>query len=292
MYGENQALRVRLLGPLTVSVDQRNLTPTATKPRALLALLALHANSFVSTDCIVDTLWECSPPRSAKAALHGYVTAVRRSLAPRPGGQRSPSRTSVDSVLVTQPSGYLLRLDANGLDLIAFREQARLGAAALAAAEYEQAEAWFTAALREWNGMPLADLARVGMLSGYATRLTEERVQVTHNWVNALLGQGRGAEAVRQMEELCTSYPLREEFHRQLMLTLRQANRRADALAAYARAYRVLTTEAGIEPCPSLRATHRQLLDEELVPPALGWAELPVANVTGRTGELTSSFMP
>lgn len=40
---------------------------------------------------------------------------------------------------------------------------------------------------------------------------------------------------------------------------------------------------------PRQRETHRQPLDEELMPKSLGRTELPVANVTGRSGELTSN---
>ncbi|WP_075741536.1 MULTISPECIES: AfsR/SARP family transcriptional regulator [Actinoalloteichus] len=260
-----------MLGPLAVSIDDSDLTPTATKQRVLLALLAVHANTFVSTDRIVDTLWDHAPPRSARAALHGYVTAVRRALVPRRAAERPLTRFSGDSVLITQPSGYLLRLAAEELDLLAFREHARLGRAALAAGEHALAEQRFGAALRLWTGTPLADLQQTGVLNAHAARLAEERVQLTHDWADALLGQGKGTQAVCPLEELCTSHPMRERGYHQLMLALCQADRRADALAVYSQAYRVLTTEAGIEPCHRLRETHRELLGERSAPAATAW---------------------
>lgn len=282
LRGGRPSLQVRVLGPLVVRVDDRDLTPTAAKQRVLLALLALNANSFVSTDRIVATLWESVPPRSAKSALHGYVTAVRRALAPE---QRSvvPSRERArgGTALITQPAGYLLRLDSHELDLIAFRDLARAGRAALAAADFELAEERFVAALRLWSGTPLADLQQVPALDGHAAGLAEECTQLVHDWADALLGQGKGAEAVGRLEDLCARHPLRERCHYQLMLALHQADRRADALAVYARAYRILTTEAGIEPCSRLREAHRGLLAAE--PEIDRWSDTPrVAVYPGR----------
>jgi DNA-binding SARP family transcriptional activator len=52
---------VRVLGPTAASVDRRPLAIGAGKPRALLAMLTLHAGSTVSTDRLVDGLWAERP---------------------------------------------------------------------------------------------------------------------------------------------------------------------------------------------------------------------------------------
>ncbi|PWK87216.1 DNA-binding SARP family transcriptional activator [Lentzea atacamensis] len=251
----DEPLQFRVLGTFEVTRGSRRCTPTASKQRALLALLALHANEFVATSRIVDQLWSRGAPRSAIAALHGYVTAVRRVLTP---GLRS-ARTS-HPVLNTRPSGYMLCLEPHQLDLTRFRQLVKQAQAEIAAGDCGQAREMFTAALGLWRGSPLADLRETGMFDHDISRLEKEYLELLRSRFDVMLCQGDGHLAVFELEELCAKYPLWERFHEQLMLALCQAERRADALNAYARAYRVLSSAAGIEPGPRLRAMHQVVL--------------------------------
>ncbi|MDX8033434.1 AfsR/SARP family transcriptional regulator [Lentzea sp. BCCO 10_0856] len=251
----DEPLHFRVLGTFELTRGNRRCTPTAPKQRALLALLALHANEFVPTHRIVDQLWSRGAPRSAIAALHGYVTAVRRVLTP---GWISARNSH--PVLNTRPSGYVLCLEPHQLDLTRFRELAKQGQADIAAGDCVRAREKLDAALGLWRGSPLADLRETGMFDHDVTRLEKEYLELLRNRFDVLLCHGDGHLAVGDLEELCTTYPLRERFHEQLMLALCQAERRADALTAYARAYRVLSSDAGIEPGPRLRAMHQVIL--------------------------------
>jgi SARP family transcriptional regulator, regulator of embCAB operon len=248
----------RVLGTFEVSRGNRRCTPTAPKQRALLALLALHANEFVPTSRIVDYLWSRNAPRSAIAALHGYVTSVRRVLTP---GWVS-SRNS-HPVLSTRPSGYVLVLEPHQLDLTRFRELTRQGQVAMTAGDRGHARERFAAALCLWRGSPLADLRETGMFDHDVARLEKEYLELLRSRFDVMLCDGDGHLAVFDLEELCQNHPLRERFHEQLMLALCQAERRADALTAYARAYRLLSNQAGIEPGPRLRALHQLILNGE-----------------------------
>src|ERR671915_64098 len=60
---------VRLLGPVEASVDGRPVPLGAGKPRAVLALLALHAGSTVSSDRLIDGLWGERPPATAMCGV-------------------------------------------------------------------------------------------------------------------------------------------------------------------------------------------------------------------------------
>src|ERR671925_248728 len=73
------------------------------KPRALLAVLLLHANQVVSTDQLVNQLWGEAPPPTARNMVQVYVSRLRQAL----HQSRDPSASA--SVLATRPSGYLLR---------------------------------------------------------------------------------------------------------------------------------------------------------------------------------------
>ncbi|MFD4638043.1 BTAD domain-containing putative transcriptional regulator [Lentzea sp. NPDC058436] len=256
MATEDDPPHFRVLGTFEVTRGNHRCTPTAPKQRALLALLALHANEFVPTSRIVDYLWSRNAPRSAIAALHGYVTSVRRVLTPSWVSSRNSH-----PVLSTRPSGYVLVLEPHQLDLTRFRELAKQGQLAMVAADCAHAREKFASALSLWRGSPLADLRETGMFDHDIARLEKEYLELLRNRFDVLICGGDGHLAVFDLEELCQTHPLWEGFHEQLMLALCQAERRADALTAYARAYRLLSSQAGIEPGPRLRALHQLILN-------------------------------
>lgn len=231
-------------------------TPSAPKQRALIALLLLHTNQLVPTDRIIDELWRSRPPRSAVAALQMYVSAVRRALTPgNTGLPRDPRR---HPVLETRSNGYLIRVVSGQLDLDRFRSLSALGRAHLATGDCVRAGELFRDALAQWRGPALADLG--GSLAHYADALEEERLSVLQQRIGADLCRGRWLEVVGELTELCARYPLREGFHHQLMTAQCLDGRRVDALRAYARAYRTMAEEAGVEPGPALRAAHAAIL--------------------------------
>src|SRR5215469_688802 len=50
-------LEIGILGPLVVRRDGRTITPTARKPRTVLAMLAMRAGEPVPVKELVDELW-------------------------------------------------------------------------------------------------------------------------------------------------------------------------------------------------------------------------------------------
>ena len=75
-------MHVRLLGPLQVDDDGRDLLPTRPKQRALLAMLALHAGDVVAAESLVEALWGDDPPPTAANALQGHVAGLRKLMGP------------------------------------------------------------------------------------------------------------------------------------------------------------------------------------------------------------------
>ena len=59
---------------------------------------------------------------------------------------------------------------------------------------------------------------------------------------------------------LVAEYPLREMFHRQLMLALYRSGRQTDALRVYQSARAILHSELGLEPCRAVQDLHRAIL--------------------------------
>ena len=97
-------LEFRILGPSGCSTRGRR-SLGGRNQRAVLALLLLRANEAVSTERLIDQLWGEHPPRTAKTSLQNTIAQLRKLLGPG---------------LLTRPSGYVLQLDADQLDLTRF----------------------------------------------------------------------------------------------------------------------------------------------------------------------------
>ena len=99
---------IRLLGTVEASVDGRAVAVAPGKPRALLAMLALHAGSTVSSERLIGGLWAEPPPATATKLVQLHVSQLRKALgatatphararlraAARPGGPRRHAGSS------------------------------------------------------------------------------------------------------------------------------------------------------------------------------------------------------
>jgi DNA-binding SARP family transcriptional activator/DNA-binding beta-propeller fold protein YncE len=262
-------LEFRVLGPLEVEEDGQLLKLGGAKQRALLALLLLHANEAVSRDRLIDELWSASPPETASAAVQVYVSQLRKVLG--------------RDAIVTQPPGYLVRVQDGTLDLERFEtsvEHAR-GAAPSEAAEL------LRQALGLWRGSPLADLDG-SFARAERARLDEQRLSAMEQRIDADLDLGRHAQLVPELEALVREHPLREHLRGQLMLALYRCGRQAEALDVYRAGRRLLDDELGLEPGEELRRLERAILeqDESLSAPAASAvarprpAQVPTGTVT------------
>ena len=242
-------MEFRILGPLEVLEDGQALELGGQKQRALLAMLLLHANEVVSTDRLIEALWEQQPPETAAKALQVYVSQLRKLL----GRDR----------LETKAFGYRLRVGEGELDLERFQRQV---------AEHKPQEA-----LAGWRGPPLADFSYQRFAEPEIARLEELRLACLEERIAADLAAARHAAVVGELEALVTEHPLRERLRGQLMLALYRSGRQAEALAAYQDTRRVLVDELGIEPSQSLRELHQAILQQD--------PSLDLVPDSGRAGE-------
>ena len=91
------AVRICVLGSLTVEVGGRPVALGGPRQRALLALLVIHANDVVSADRLVEELWGEPTPARAVKRLQVAITRLRHALAA--GGANS-------SMLASEAAGY------------------------------------------------------------------------------------------------------------------------------------------------------------------------------------------
>ncbi|MEU6373310.1 BTAD domain-containing putative transcriptional regulator [Streptomyces sp. NPDC046909] len=254
-------LRFGLLGPPVLYDAGVPSVIGSPKVRALLAALLLEAGRTVSVESLKDALWAGAPPVSAQASLHNHVTRLRRLL-------DDPER------LRAVPPGYLLRVEPGELDVHVFDAHAAEARAAYAGRDWERTVRACTAALTLWRGSPLSGLP--AELGGYAfaQRLREARLQLLEWRYDAELAVGgRRLDAlVPELTALAAEHPLREAFHRQLMLALHRTGRRAEALAVHRDLRARLVEELGVEPGAGVREAHVEVLRGEGGGPAGGSA--------------------
>ena len=247
---------VRILGPLEVRAAGRPLPLAGTKQRAVLAMLALHANQVVSIDYLVDGLWGQASPDSATNAVQVYISRLRKLL------HASPREGSAAFVLVRRRPGYLLELDADELDLARFERLAHQGTQALRPAP-RLAAAKLREALELWRGPPLAEFTDEPFAQAESARLEEQRLTVLQARIEADLALGRHAELIGELEALVARQPLREELHQQLLLSLYRSGRQAEALEAYRRVHQTLAEELGIDPGRALQELQAAILAQD-----------------------------
>jgi DNA-binding SARP family transcriptional activator/predicted ATPase len=266
------ALAVDVLGPVRVRLGGSTVEIAARKPRAVIAMLAMHAGQVVSTDALIDGLWGDEPPDSAENALQVYVAGLRKSL----GSGRE--------LLRTRPPGYVLEIDREAVDALRFEDAvARSGSADEAS--------MLAGAFDLWRGTPFEDLGEVPFAQPHITRLMETRLLALEQRIEADLSAGRHVEVIAELETLVVTEPYRERLWRQLGMALYRAGRQADALAAIRRVRAILRDDLGLDPGPPLLALEQAILQHDpaltlAVPDAVGIrVPAPTSGLIGRDAD-------
>nr|WSZ15544.1 tetratricopeptide repeat protein [Streptomyces canus] len=250
--GSQSGLRFGLLGP-PVLYDGRGGAGVrvvgSRKQRVLLAALLLEAGRVVSAEALKDALWGSTPPASATASLHNHVSRLRRLL-------DDPER------LQAMAPGYLLRVAPGELDVQVFEGHAARARGAHADGNWTETVQACAAALALWRGAPLSGVP--SELAGYALvqRLEEARLLLLewHYDAELALADTRPGALVPELSALAAEHPLRESYHRQLMLALHRTGRQAEALAVHRDLRTRLVEELGVEPGPAVREAHVEVL--------------------------------
>ncbi|MFM9593417.1 BTAD domain-containing putative transcriptional regulator [Streptomyces scabiei] len=257
-------LRFGLLGPPvlyeTGAADGGVRSVGGGKMRALFVALLLEPGRIVSVDTLKDVLWDAAPPPSAQASLQNHVTRLRRLL-------DDPER------LRAVPPGYLLRVDDGELDVRVFEAHARAARAAHTERDWARTVRESAAALALWRGTPLGGPPAEGpRAQAFVQRLEEARLLLLERRYEAELHlaprtaprDATGAHPLGalapELTALVAEHPLREAFHRLLMLVLHRTGRQAEALAVHRDLRARLLDELGVEPGPAVRDAHVEIL--------------------------------
>ena len=248
-------LEFRILGPVDVRLDGRPLNLGGARQRSVLALLLLHANEVVSSDRLIDELWCEDPPHDAPAALQAHVSRLRKLL--------EPERTREPRVIVTLSPGYVVRVQAEELDLLRFESLVADGRRLLAAGDPVAAAGALRDALGLWRGRPLGGVEGEPFAQEPIRELDELWLEAVEARVDADLECGRDAELVRELSALIRRHPLRERLRAQSMLALYRSGRQAEALETYSDLRRTLVDERGLEPGRDIRELQEAILRQD-----------------------------
>jgi predicted ATPase/DNA-binding SARP family transcriptional activator len=253
------ALVIRVLGPLEVLRDGREVVVSGLRRRALLVRLVVSANEVVPSGRLIEDLWDGRPPPGAAATLQSHVSKLRALL----GSDR----------IRFSDGGYVLTLADGECDVGALNELAEAGRAERAD-DLETAAAWLEQWLGRWRGEALADVAGASWAAGDVARLEDLRAGAVERLLEVRLGLGDHRTVGGEAERAVSEFPLREGLWSALMLALYRSGRQSDALRAFTRLRTMLGEELGIEPSAELRALEEAIL---LQKPELDWR--PAARV-------------
>ncbi|MEV5575808.1 AfsR/SARP family transcriptional regulator, partial [Spirillospora sp. NPDC052269] len=243
--GEEERLRILLLGPIEAWRGGDRLQLGGVKQRTLLAGLALRAGRPVSSDRIITWLWGEEPPTTAVQQLHKQISQLRALLGP--------------GVIERHAQGYALHVERDQIDLTGMEAASKAARVHLAEGRFQEAAERFRAALWAWRGRSISDAAPG--LSGDGHFLEERRLAAALEWADAESRFDESAELVAGLRILVAEHPYQERLWAQLILALHRAGRVADALCSYEECRAVLADGLGLDPGVELRRLQQTILE-------------------------------
>jgi DNA-binding SARP family transcriptional activator/Tfp pilus assembly protein PilF len=246
------ALRLEVLGPVQAWRGDNRLTLGPVQQRAVLAVLALHANRPLRREQLITAIWGSAEPAYAVNLVQKYISGLRRVL--------EPVRVAKASRLLAWTDvGYRLSLPPGCLDLEVFDREVARARAARAVGQLPEAAQAVHAALQLWRG-PAFDGLSSQLLDAERSRLDGRRISVIEERIEIDLAMGNHHDLVSELQGLVADHPLRERLHGLLMIALYRSGRQAEALAAFRKAARYLREELGVDPSTELQELHQRIL--------------------------------
>jgi len=235
-------LRVRLLGPVTVTLDGQPVAIAAKKARAMLGYLVLREGSEVARGVLTGLLWGERSEDQARASLRQTLSELKSAL-----GETASSSilASKEAVAWARGSAWidarLVGSAGGSMDDAALRE-----AAELAGGELMEGLSVGEGGFEQWLTV---ERERFRLLAcGIHARLMERAEQ-----------SGRFEEALAHGLKLLSFDPLQEQMQRKLMRLYSAQGRYDAALAQYEKCRRELSNQLGVVPQPETEELARSI---------------------------------
>ena len=149
------ASEFRVLGPVEAVRAGQPVRLGGRRQRWLLALLLVEPGRALSSDRLIDELWQGKPTPGAEGTLRVYISRLRSALD--------------ENMLVARPPGYVLDIEAELVDAWRFERLYREGRDALARGAAGLAADRLGAALALWHGPAFADVRDGGVVADEAS---------------------------------------------------------------------------------------------------------------------------
>ncbi|MFF4323669.1 BTAD domain-containing putative transcriptional regulator [Streptomyces sp. NPDC001568] len=245
----------RILGPLQVTGPFGPVRIPPGRQEVILAALLLEANRVVSTDYLVDLIWDDEPPDTARTQVQICVSRLRKLF----------STARIAAAITTRPPGYALKTEGELVDAAIFSRRVAEARALGKRGERAGAVELLLAAAELWQGDCLSGVSSETLRSK-ALQLDEERLTAAETRIDLELDLGRHHQLVGEIQLFVRVHPLRERLRGQLMLALYRSGRQAEALESYRVGRELLVEELGLEPGGELRQLERAILSGDVPP--------------------------
>lgn len=239
----------RILGPLTVLVDGREVSVGGQKPKAVLIRLLLEPGTLVSFDTLVEAVWEDQAPADAVKNIQVYVARMRKLLP--------------EGLIASGPTGYLVACERGEIDAVRYQELVTEARQAVADAAHELALDRFRDAEALWRGDALADVRYATFAHAPIAFFEQLRLTARDEEVALRLLLGQGAELLPELERLVRDEPLRERRWGHLMVAHYQSGDQTEALRTFDRLRATFVEEMGLDPSPEMRRLQQRILDHD-----------------------------
>ena len=272
----------------------------ARKPRSIVSALAMTPGRPVSAGLLADLVWAGDPPPAAHGALHAYISGLRKALEP------DRRARAAASVLETTDHGYLVKVDADAVDVHRFAADVRAGERGLAPLASQVGDGdrsgWpsraqtvalverLDEALAAWRGEPYADLPDHPDVLAERAALERLRVAAEEARLVGLLAIGEHASVLSTAESTIAREPLRERLRAIHALALLRSGRQVEALDALRTFRELLAEDTGLDPSPELAHLEQAILRQD--PALMARLEEPAAASSPATAPRSAPTAP
>lgn len=249
-------IRIALLGPVELRVDDRPCDLGPTSELRVFAALALTPGKPVPVAVLADQVWDGHPPEQAADTLKTYVSRLRKRLEPCCGDQAQ---------IIFGAKSYMLRVNPRAVDLNQFHELWRQARSVVEIGDSNHGATLLKEAEALWASDPLSNLDGQ-WADGVRIRLAEEKRALVRERIELELQLGRHHELIGELTDLVRRFPTDERLTAMLMTALYRCDRQSDALDAYGRVRERLKSTAGANPGTRLQELYARILrhDEDL----------------------------
>ncbi len=278
-------VRIDVLGSIAVTTGSVTRTPRGDRLRDVLALLVTHRGRSLTSEAILDRVWDEESGQFDPSVVHTVFARLRREF----GGD----------LVVRDAAGYRLGPEVE-TDIAGFERSVAAARDAERAEDVGELEIASRAALAVWRGPEPFEGVPDSLVLGERARLQKAHWAVTIRLIRALVdadaGRAQHQEAWERSTALLASQPLDESAAALALTAGRRLGFQAEAFEIFERLRGALREELGINPGAEVMAAHAELLASPLQPvtvPNLPFTAAPLppsptSPTVGRESEISA----